>query len=121
MSTKNENIGAEVEKVKILANPENFITKLFPCDLTKKMNTNTLCFCPLINRLKVFEILKWAQGSQWRKQRTSSFTRETQLIYSASMKKLPVSKIRYFGKYLMQLFGYCYIHVSVQRQADLER
>ena len=35
--------------------------------------------------------------------------------------KLPVSKFRYFGKYIMQLFGYCYVHVSGQRQGDLER
>ena len=35
--------------------------------------------------------------------------------------KLPVSKFIYFGKYIMQLFGYCYVHVSSQRQADLER
>ena len=26
--------------------------------------------------------------------------------------KLPVSKFRYFGKYILQLFGYCYVHVS---------
>ena len=30
------------------------------------MNTYTLCFCPLIRNLQAFEILKWAQGSQWR-------------------------------------------------------
>ena len=35
--------------------------------------------------------------------------------------KLPVSKFRYFGKYLMQLFGYYYVHVSGQRQAGLEK
>ena len=35
--------------------------------------------------------------------------------------KLPVSKFRYFGKYIMLLFGYCYVHVSGQRQANLER
>ena len=35
--------------------------------------------------------------------------------------KLPVSKFRYFGKYIVQLFGYCYIHVSGQRQSGLER
>ena len=35
--------------------------------------------------------------------------------------KLPVSKFRYFGKYIIQLFGYCYVHVSGQRQACLER
>ena len=35
--------------------------------------------------------------------------------------KLPVSKFRYFGKYLIQLFGYYYVHVSGQRQAGLEK
>ena len=35
--------------------------------------------------------------------------------------KLPVSKFRYFRKYIIQLFGYCYLHVSGQPQADLER
>ena len=28
--------------------------------------------------------------------------------------KLPVSQFRYFGKYIMQLFRYCYVHVSGQ-------
>ena len=50
------------------------------------MNTHTLCFCPLIRKLQAFEILKWAQGSQWRKQRTSNFTREIQLIFSLQWK-----------------------------------
>ena len=35
--------------------------------------------------------------------------------------KLPVSKFRYFGKYMIQLMGYCYVHVSGQRKAVLER
>ena len=35
--------------------------------------------------------------------------------------KLPVSKFRYFGKYIIQLFGYCHLHVSGQRPACLER
>ena len=35
--------------------------------------------------------------------------------------KLPVSKFWYFGKYIMQLFDYCYVHVSCHWQADLER
>ena len=35
--------------------------------------------------------------------------------------KLPVSKFRYFEKYIIQLFGYCYVHVSGQRHSDLER
>ena len=54
--------------------PDNLITNIFLFDLTMKMNTHTLCFCPLIRKLQAFEILKWAQGSQWRKQRTSNFT-----------------------------------------------
>ena len=58
----------------------------FPCDLTKKMNTHTLCFCPLIRKLQPFEILKWAQGSQWRKQRTSNIISEIQLIFSLQWK-----------------------------------
>ena len=57
-----------------------------PCDLTKKMNTHTLYFCPLIRKLQAFEILKWAQESQWRKQRISNFTREIQLIFSLQWK-----------------------------------
>ena len=35
--------------------------------------------------------------------------------------KLPASKFQYFGKYIVQLFGYCYVHVSGQRQTGLER
>ena len=35
--------------------------------------------------------------------------------------KLPVSNFQYFRKYIIQLFGYCYVHVSSQRQAGLER
>ena len=35
--------------------------------------------------------------------------------------QLPVSKFQYFGKYIIQLFGYCYVHVSDQQQAGLER
>ena len=31
------------------------------------------------------------------------------------------SKFRDFGKYIIQLFGYCYVHMSGQRQAGLER
>ena len=44
------------------------------------------------------------------------------VIYILSVnEKLPVSKFRYFGKNIKQLFGYCYVHVSGQRQAGLER
>ena len=43
-------------------------------------------------------------------------------VYILSVnEKLPVLKFRYFGKYIIQLFGYCYVHVSGQRQAGLER
>ena len=35
--------------------------------------------------------------------------------------KLPVLKFQYFGKYIIKLIGYCYVHVSGQRQTGLER
>ena len=35
-----------------------------------------------VRKLQAFEILKWAQGTQWRKQRTSNFTCEIQHIFS---------------------------------------
>ena len=35
--------------------------------------------------------------------------------------KLPASKLQYFGKYIIQLSGYWYVHVSGQRQTGLER
>ena len=35
--------------------------------------------------------------------------------------KIPVSKFRYFGKYIIQLYGYFNVHVSGQRQTVLER
>ena len=34
--------------------------------------------------------------------------------------KLPASKFQYFGKYIKQLFGYCFIHVSGHRQTGLK-
>ena len=34
--------------------------------------------------------------------------------------KLPVSKFRYFGKYMIQLYGYFYVHVSGQRNTGLD-
>ena len=44
------------------------------------------------------------------------------VVYILSVnEKLPVSKFPYFGKYIIQLFGYSYVHVSGQRQAVLER
>ena len=35
--------------------------------------------------------------------------------------KLPVSKFRYFGKNIIQLLGYCYVHDFGQRKAGLGR
>ena len=40
--------------------------------------------------------------------------RQIQDILSVN-EKLPVSKFRYFGKYIIQVFGYCKVHVSGQR------
>ena len=39
-------------------------------------------------------------------------------LYPASMKSYQYGN---FVKYIIQLFGYCYVHVSGQRQADLVR
>ena len=44
------------------------------------------------------------------------------LMYILSVNEnLPVSKFRYFGKYIIQLDGYFCIHVSGQRQTGLEK
>ena len=43
-------------------------------------------------------------------------------IYLLSVsEKLPVFKFRCFGKYILQLHGYFYVHVSGQRHTGLER
>ena len=81
MSAKAETIGPGVEKVKFQQIATIHYQNI-PCDLTKKMNTHTLCFCPLLRKLQAFIILKWAKESQWTKQRTTKFTREIQLIFS---------------------------------------
>ena len=57
-----------------------------PCDLTKKMNAHTLCFCPIIRKLQAFEILHWAKETQWTKHRTCNFTGEIQLLFSLQWK-----------------------------------
>ena len=54
---------------------------------------------------------------------------ETVLLYGDSNiyyihsvnEKLPALKVLYFRKYIIQLLGCCYVHVSGQRQAGLER
>ena len=52
---------------------------------------------------------------------TFPVTNVTVLSILSVNEKLPVSKFRYFGKYIIQLFGHCYVHVSGQRQAGFER
>ena len=65
---------------------------------------NTLCFCPLIKKLQAFEIMKWAQGSKWRKQRTSNTTYIfTAVKYSFS----------YFHGYEIQLFKICIYLINI--------
>ena len=68
--------------VKISVNPNNLITKF--CLGFNSENEYHICvFGPKkIRKLQALENLKWAQGSQWRKQRISNFTREIQLIFS---------------------------------------
>ena len=78
---QNGNHRAGVRKMKISANSNNFFAKTI-----KKMNTHTLCFCPLTRNLQVFENLKWAQGSQRRKQRISNHTREKKQYFIFPMR-----------------------------------
>ena len=47
---KTETTRAEVEKVKISADPDTYYQN-FLYDLITKMNTHTLCFCSLIRKL----------------------------------------------------------------------
>ena len=63
---QNWNLGSS-ESENFSKSPQ-FNDQNFNFDLTKKMNTHTLCFCPLVRNLQVFENLKWARGSQRRKQ-----------------------------------------------------
>ena len=49
-----------------------------------------------------------------------AFASRFNIILSVN-EKLPVLKFRYFGKYIIQLFGYCIVHVSGQREAGLDR
>ena len=36
------------------------------------------------------------------------------------IEKLPVSKFRYFGKYIIQIYGYFYVYVSGQQRTGFE-
>ena len=58
---------------------KQFNYQKFPCDLTKDMNTHTLCFCPIKRKFKAFENLN--RESQQKKQRTSNFIREIQVFF----------------------------------------
>ena len=86
MSAKAKTIGAGVEKNENFSRLQQFNYQNIPCDLTKKINTHTLCFCPLIRKLQGVEILNWAKESQWTRQRTSNFTCEIQLKFSLQLK-----------------------------------
>ena len=63
---QNWNHKSRSRKSENFSKPWQFNYQIFSCGLTKKMNTHTLCFRPLIRKLQAFEILKWVQGSQWR-------------------------------------------------------
>ena len=79
-----------------------------PCDLTKKMNTYTLCCCPLIRKLQAFEILKWAKESQWKKQRTSNFTVKYNLYFHCSENTTfyEILLLFKYAFYLINIFHY---------------
>ena len=50
-----------------------------PFDPIKKKNAHTLCLP--IRKLYALGNLKWAQGSQWRKQRTSHYACKNKLYF----------------------------------------
>ena len=60
---KNWNHRSKSRESENFSKSRQFDYQNIPCDLTKKMNTHTLCFCPLIRKLQAFEILKWAKES----------------------------------------------------------
>ena len=65
LSAKTETTGAEVEKVKSSANPDNFITKNILLAIhIKKMNTHTLCLCPLVRKLKAVGTMKSTEEAE---------------------------------------------------------
>ena len=48
-------------------------------------------------------------------------TPNTYFIYSASMKSYQYPNFQYFGKYIIQLDRYFYVHVSGQRHTGLKK
>ena len=94
---QNGNHRAGVRKMKISANRNYFIAKTI-----KKMNTHTLCFCPLTRNLQAFENLKSAQGSQRRKQRISNHTHgKSYILYFPCEIQLSHVKYHFFQIYIM--------------------
>ena len=81
MSAKTETTVTGVERVKISANSDNSLPKL-SLRSTQENEYQHVVFYPLIIKLQAFEVLKWVQGSQWRKQRTFNLTRERQPLFS---------------------------------------
>ena len=67
-----------------IQSPEN-TTKITDLMFLPKTVFHLKCYTTIISKLQEFEILKWAQGSQWRKQRTSNFNREIQLFIFSRM------------------------------------
>ena len=57
----------------------------------------------------------------WQATSVGNFRTSTNNNIISVNEKLPASKFQYFGKYIIQLFGYCYDHVSGQSQTGLER
>ena len=96
-------------KIENFSRSRQFTYQNIPCDLTKKMNTHPLCFCPLIRKLLAFRILKWGKESQWTKQRTSNFTPEIQLIFHCSENTtfyiFTAVKYSFFFKYAVYLIS----------------
>ena len=84
--------------------------------LTTKLATCTVFFS------NVGSLCSWADWLvSYLETPKTGFSGEAHINILSVNEKLLVSKFWYFGKYIMQLFDYCYVHVSCHWQADLER
>ena len=82
------------------------------------MNTHTLCFGPLIRKLQSFEILKWAQGSQWRSRGHPTSPMKYNLYFKAvkySFVKICIIFYQYFP-----VFHYFVYNKIIHLAQDLE-
>ena len=67
--------------MKIVAKPDNLFPKCSIWSNLENGYTHFVFFCELVRKSYLFENLKWAQGSQWRKQRISNFINSEKVLF----------------------------------------